>query len=224
MPAAAAYLENLNPEQRRAVEHGVRRVTRPACAAAGHRRRRLGQDQHARPSRRPSDRQRRRSAPHPADDVLAPRRRRDDAAASSASRARCMGDNAGVMTDALTWAGTFHGIGARLLREYAEQIGLDPAFTIHDREDSADLMNLVRHELGFSQDRKPLSRPRAPASRSIRAASTPRRRLERGAADASSRGAPAGRPSCASCSPPMSRPSSARTCSITTTCCSTGRR
>jgi superfamily I DNA/RNA helicase len=24
---------------------------------------------------------------------------------------------AGVMTDALTWAGTFHGIGARLLRE-----------------------------------------------------------------------------------------------------------
>ena len=55
------------------------------------------------------------------------------------------------MTDALTWAGTFHGIGARLLRDYAEQIGLDPAFTIHDREDSADLMNLVRHELGFSK-------------------------------------------------------------------------
>ena len=51
----------------------------------------------------------------------------------------------------LTWAGTFHGIGARLLREYADQIGLDPAFTIHDREDSADLMNLVRHELGFSK-------------------------------------------------------------------------
>ena len=31
-----------------------------------------------------------------------------------------MGDRAGVMTDALTWAGTFHGIGARLLRDYAE--------------------------------------------------------------------------------------------------------
>ena len=29
--------------------------------------------------------------------------------------------------------------------------GLDPAFTIHDREDSADLMNLVRHERGFSK-------------------------------------------------------------------------
>jgi DNA helicase-2/ATP-dependent DNA helicase PcrA len=58
---------------------------------------------------------------------------------------------AGIMTDALAWAGTFHGIGARLLRDYAEQIGLDPDFMIHDREDSADLMNLARHELGFSK-------------------------------------------------------------------------
>src|SRR5258708_6490969 len=55
------------------------------------------------------------------------------------------------MSGALTWAGTFHGIGARLLRDYAEQIGLDPGFTIHDREDSADLMNLVRHQLGLSK-------------------------------------------------------------------------
>jgi DNA helicase-2/ATP-dependent DNA helicase PcrA len=58
---------------------------------------------------------------------------------------RVIGDSAGVMTDAL-WAGTFHGIGARLLRDYAGEIGLDPAFTIHDREDSADLMNLMRQE------------------------------------------------------------------------------
>jgi DNA helicase-2/ATP-dependent DNA helicase PcrA len=62
-----------------------------------------------------------------------------------------LGANAGIMTDALAWAGTFHGIGSRLLRIYAYQIGLDPDFTIHDREDSADLMNLVRHELGFSR-------------------------------------------------------------------------
>ena len=61
------------------------------------------------------------------------------------------GGSAGAVADALTWAGTFHGIGARLLRHYAEQIGLGPDFTIHDREDSADLMNLVRHELGFSK-------------------------------------------------------------------------
>ena len=53
--------------------------------------------------------------------------------------ARQVMGSAGIMSDALTWAGTFHGIGARLLREYADQIGIDPAFTIHDREDSADL-------------------------------------------------------------------------------------
>jgi DNA helicase-2/ATP-dependent DNA helicase PcrA len=54
----------------------------------------------------------------------------------------------------LAWAGTFHAIGARLLREYAPRIGLAPAFTIHDREDSADLMNLVRHELGLADSGK----------------------------------------------------------------------
>ena len=67
-----------------------------------------------------------------------------------------LGSN-GATTDALAWAGTFHAVGARLLRDYAEQIGLDPAFTIHDREDTADLMNLVRHELGFSKTESALS-------------------------------------------------------------------
>jgi DNA helicase-2/ATP-dependent DNA helicase PcrA len=62
-----------------------------------------------------------------------------------------LGANAGVLTDALAWSGTFHAIGARLMRDYALEIGLDPQFTIHDREDSADLMNLVRHDLGFSK-------------------------------------------------------------------------
>jgi DNA helicase II / ATP-dependent DNA helicase PcrA len=42
----------------------------------------------------------------------------------------------------IIWSGTFHAIGARLLREFAHPIGLDPAFTIHDREDSADLLNI----------------------------------------------------------------------------------
>ncbi|WP_241565316.1 ATP-dependent helicase [Paenirhodobacter populi] len=58
---------------------------------------------------------------------------------------------AGYAAEALTWAGTFHGIGARILREHALQIGLNPDFSIHDREDSADLMNLCRHGLGFSK-------------------------------------------------------------------------
>lgn len=57
----------------------------------------------------------------------------------------------GYAAEALMWAGTFHGIGARILREHALAIGLNPDFSIHDREDSADLMNLCRHGLGFSK-------------------------------------------------------------------------
>lgn len=49
------------------------------------------------------------------------------------------------------WSGTFHAVGARVLRSHAHVIGLDPSFTIHDREDSSDLMNLVRQERGLSE-------------------------------------------------------------------------
>ena len=65
--------------------------------------------------------------------------------------ANVLPDQARVAADALSWSGTFHAIGARLLREYAELIGLERAFTMHDREDSADLMNLLRHDLGLSK-------------------------------------------------------------------------
>jgi DNA helicase II / ATP-dependent DNA helicase PcrA len=65
--------------------------------------------------------------------------------------AKVLPGSAASRGDALTWSGTFHAIGARLLREYAPHIGLDRSFTIHDRQDSADLLNLIRHDLGFSQ-------------------------------------------------------------------------
>src|SRR6266853_3973762 len=51
----------------------------------------------------------------------------------------------------LPWAGTFHAIGARILRAYAHRIGLKPTFTILDRSDAADLMDMVRHDLGLSK-------------------------------------------------------------------------
>jgi DNA helicase-2/ATP-dependent DNA helicase PcrA len=49
--------------------------------------------------------------------------------------AQVLGDRAGALAGALGWTGTFHGIGARIIRAHAEQIGMDPAFSIHDRED-----------------------------------------------------------------------------------------
>jgi DNA helicase-2/ATP-dependent DNA helicase PcrA len=55
----------------------------------------------------------------------------------------------------LPWAGTFHSIGNRLLRLYAREVGLDPAFSVLDRGDSADLLDVVRHGLGLSaRDRR----------------------------------------------------------------------
>jgi DNA helicase-2/ATP-dependent DNA helicase PcrA len=149
VPAAASYLEGLNPEQRRAVEHGAARAgpCPPLLVIAG-----AGSGKTNTLAHRVA---------HLIVEGADPRRillmtfsRR--AASEMTKRVeriarKVMGDKSGIMTDALAWAGTFHGIGARLLREHADRIGLDPAFTIHDREDSADLMNLVRHDKGFSK-------------------------------------------------------------------------
>src|SRR5262249_49707866 len=51
----------------------------------------------------------------------------------------------------LSWSGTFHAIGNRLLREHADSIGLDPSFTVLDRADAADRLNFVRNELGLAK-------------------------------------------------------------------------
>jgi DNA helicase-2/ATP-dependent DNA helicase PcrA len=149
---SAAYLAELNPEQRRAVEHGSGALddVPPLLIIAG-----AGSGKTNTLANRVA---------HLIVSGVDPRRillltfsRR--AAAEMQRRveriaARVLGPRAGVMTDALAWSGTFHAIGARLLREYALDIGIDQAFTIHDREDSADLMNLARHELGFSKTDK----------------------------------------------------------------------
>lgn len=148
---AVAYLEKLNEQQRKAVEHGVGlaegNAAGPLLIIAG-----AGSGKTNTLAHRVA---------HLIVNGADPRRillmtfsRR--AASEMARRVEricrnVLGANAAVLTDALAWSGTFHGIGARLLRMYAEQIGLNLDFTIHDREDSADLMNLVRHELGFSK-------------------------------------------------------------------------
>src|SRR5262245_28517357 len=54
----------------------------------------------------------------------------------------------------LLWSGTFHSIGNRLLREYAHALGLDPSFSVVDRGDAADLIDLTRQELGLAKKDK----------------------------------------------------------------------
>ncbi len=157
--AAATYLDTLNSDQRRAVEHGIGpdgHIGPPLLVIAG-----AGSGKTNTLAHRVAH-----LIVHGAD----PRRillmtfsRR--AAAEMARRVeliarKTIGSDSGPVRDTLAWAGTFHGIGSRLLREYAEQIGLNPAFTIHDREDSADLLNLIRHERGLSK-----TKSRFPAKR-----------------------------------------------------------
>jgi DNA helicase-2/ATP-dependent DNA helicase PcrA len=144
-----AYLAKLNPDQRRAVEHGVGASAPddgPLLVIAG-----AGSGKTNTLAHRVA---------HLIVNGADPRRlllmtfsRR--AAAEMERRvgrivAAAPGGSA-LAAAALTWSGTFHSIGARLLREFAERIGLGPSFTIHDRADSADLMNLARHELGLTK-------------------------------------------------------------------------
>jgi DNA helicase-2/ATP-dependent DNA helicase PcrA len=48
------------------------------------------------------------------------------------------------------WGGTFHAVANRLLRIHAQALGLSPAFTVLDQADGADVMNLLRDELGYA--------------------------------------------------------------------------
>src|SRR6201988_4664164 len=115
----AAYLETLNSEQRRAVEHGVREKDctpgAPLLVIAG-----AGSGKTNTLAHRVA---------HLIVNSADPRRillmtfsRR--AAAEMTRRVeriarRVIGESGSAMNDALTWAGTFHGIGARILRAYA---------------------------------------------------------------------------------------------------------
>jgi DNA helicase-2/ATP-dependent DNA helicase PcrA len=148
----SSYLADLNPEQRRAVEHGAPTYGEAGplliIAGAGSGKTNTLAHRVANLIINGIDPQRvllltfsRRAAT----EMI----RRVERITASALR-----ENSRVMASGLTWSGTFHAVGARLLREYAHQIGLFPSFSIHDREDSADLLNLIRHELGFSKTEK----------------------------------------------------------------------
>src|SRR5215813_7268518 len=61
---------------------------------------------------------------------------------------------AGLHEVRLPWSGTFHSIANRLIRRHSSALGLDKSFSVLDRADAADLLDLVRHELGFSKAKK----------------------------------------------------------------------
>jgi DNA helicase-2/ATP-dependent DNA helicase PcrA len=52
------------------------------------------------------------------------------------------------------WGGTFHAVANRILRLYGRPIGVRPDFTVLDKADAADLMNLIRGELDLGTRRR----------------------------------------------------------------------
>jgi DNA helicase-2/ATP-dependent DNA helicase PcrA len=74
-------------------------------------------------------------------DVLLQRLAKDDASKTIRQQ----------LTSRKVWGGTFHAIATRLLRLYGKAIGLHDGFTIHDRSDSEDLLDVVRTELGLAK-------------------------------------------------------------------------
>lgn len=51
----------------------------------------------------------------------------------------------------IVWGGTFHSVAARVLRQHGRLIGLDAEFTILDRGDAEDLLNVLRADLGLTK-------------------------------------------------------------------------
>jgi DNA helicase-2/ATP-dependent DNA helicase PcrA len=152
-PPKSDYLDGLNPAQRRAVEYGVSggATTAPLLIIAGAGTGKTNTLAHrfAHLILNGADPQRillltftRRAAAE-----MTRRAQRILARALENAGTNSFGDPKTV------WSGTFHSIGNRLLRLQAHAIGLDPSFTVLDRSDAADLMNLVRNDLGLAKKR-----------------------------------------------------------------------
>ncbi len=144
--AATSPFDALNDEQRRAVEHGVDALAQGnapgpvlVIAGAGSGKTRTLTARVARLIVAGAD---------PERVLLLTFSRR--AAAEMTRRAQAIVSEALGDTDstraALPWSGTFHALGQRLLRLHARELGLDPDFTVLDRSDAEDLMDMVRDE------------------------------------------------------------------------------
>ncbi len=160
-PTNGAGTPRLNDAQRRAVEHGDGPLLIVAGAGTGKTATLASRVAHL--VERGADPRRillltftRRAAAEMlrrVDGILTARRREAAAARAEAVRA---GENLAAApsplpASATVWGGTFHAVAVRLLRTHGGILGLDPSFTVMDRGDAEDLMNVVRQSTGVAR-------------------------------------------------------------------------
>ncbi len=66
-----------------------------------------------------------------------------------------IGELVGGAVEGMPWLGTFHAIGAKILRRHAELVGLKSGFTILDTDDQIRLIKQVIEAEGLDKDRWP---------------------------------------------------------------------
>jgi ATP-dependent DNA helicase UvrD/PcrA len=138
--SAAAYMSNLNPEQRAAVEAMEGPVLVLAGAGTGKTRVLTTRIAHIMCTARA------RGA-----EILAVTFT-NKAAREMKER---VGELVGGAVEGMPWLGTFHAIGAKILRRHAELVGLKSGFTILDTDDQIRLIKQVIEAAGLDKDRWP---------------------------------------------------------------------
>ncbi len=119
-------LDELNPEQRRAAEHGDSPLLIIAGAGSGKTTTLVHRVAHLIAS-----------GVDPQRILLLTFTRR--AASMMTERTRKLVGGAADLSG--LWSGTFHGTSVRLLRVFSQSIGLPPHFSVHDRADSEDMID-----------------------------------------------------------------------------------
>ncbi|MFY9828887.1 MAG: UvrD-helicase domain-containing protein, partial [Rhodoplanes sp.] len=136
----APYLEGLNPEQRAAVETLEGPVLVLAGAGTGKTRVLTARIAHILATHRAR-----------ASDILAVTFTNK---AAREMKAR-VGHMVGEVVEGMPWLGTFHSIGAKILRRHAELVGLKPDFTILDTDDQIRLLKQLLAAENIDEKRWP---------------------------------------------------------------------
>jgi len=132
---ADSWLDGLNPAQRQAVTHGDGPLLIVAGAGTGKTRTLACRVAHLIERGVPPER------------IMLLTFTRRAAEEMSTRAERMIGERGGGKV----WGGTFHATSNRLLRTYANALAIPPDFTVMDEGDAADLINLIRSELGHAR-------------------------------------------------------------------------